>query len=57
MPHFDFDQFNIKFPINSNVTNFYETSYKIRLIKDTKDATSDWKDKDSRKWKQNFKKL
>ena len=55
MPHFDFDQFNIKFPINSNVNNFYETSYKIRLIKDTKNATSDWLDRDSRKWKQNFK--
>ena len=45
MPHFDFDQFNITFPINSNVNNFYETSYKIRLIKDTKNATSDWLDR------------
>ena len=34
--------------------DFYETSYKIRLIKDSKNATSDWKDQDTKKWKQNY---
>ena len=54
MPLFNFEAFNISYPIQSNNTDFYENAYKIRLIKNTKDATSDWKDQDTKKWKQNY---
>ena len=54
MPSFNFELFDINFPINSNNNNFFQNAYKIRLIKNTKDATSDWKDQDTKKWKQNY---
>jgi hypothetical protein len=54
MPSFDFDAFNLSYPIQSNTTNLFESAYKIRLLENSKNPSNDWKDKDPKKWKQNF---
>ena len=47
---------NINFPINSNINNFFEAAYKIRLLKDSKNPTNAWSSKDEFKfrWKKNY---
>lgn len=47
---------NINYPINSNVNNFFEVAYKIRLLKDSKNPTKDWSSKDEFKfrWKKTY---
>ena len=47
---------NINFPINSNINNFFESAYKIRLLKNSKDPTNDWTSKDEFKfrWKKTY---
>ena len=47
---------NINYPINSNINNFFEAAYKIRLLKDSKNPTLDWTSKDEFKfrWKKTY---
>ena len=50
----DFNSFNISYPIQSNTSNLFESAYKIRLLENSKNPSGDWKDKDSKKWRQNY---
>ena len=42
---------NINYPINSNINNFFESAYKIRLLKNSKDPSNDWTSKEEFKFR------